>query len=74
MFFILIKTYNMKNLLLYFIIVLAAIGCNSSKEKPDMPGAYLMQSQTINDGKKDTKFTTLQQLKIYTDSRSLSKV
>jgi hypothetical protein len=57
----------MKNLLLCFI-VLAAVSCNNSKGKPDMPGAYLMQSQTINDGKKDTKFTTLQQLKIYTDS------
>ncbi|MGH2648472.1 MAG: hypothetical protein ACRDE8_12920 [Ginsengibacter sp.] len=57
----------MKNLFLCFIVV-AAISCNSSKEKPDMPGAYLMQSQTINDGQKDTKYTSLQQLKIYTDS------
>ncbi len=58
----------MKNLILCFI-VLAAISCNNStKERPDMPGAYLMLSQTVNDGKKDTKYTTLQQLKIYTDS------
>lgn len=33
-----------------------------------MPGAYFMTSQTINDGKKDTKYTDLKQLKIYTDS------
>ncbi len=32
-----------------------------------MPGAYFMISQTINDGKKDTKLTDLKQLKIYTD-------
>lgn len=57
----------MKNLLLCFI-VLTAISCNSSKGKPNMPGAYLMQSQTVNDGKQDTKYTSLQQLKIYTDN------
>lgn len=59
----------MKNLTISFI-VLSAIGCNTStvKETPSMPGAYLMTSQTINDGKKDTKLTSLKQLKIYTDS------
>ena len=46
-----------------------AFGCKSNvKETPHMPGAYFMISQTINDGKKDTKYTDLKQLKIYTDS------
>ena len=31
-----------------------------------MPGAYAMLSQSVNDGKKDTTYTTLKQLKIYT--------
>lgn len=58
----------MKNLI-FSCIVLAAISCTSSvKEAPNMPGAYFMTSQTINDGKKDTKYTDLKQLKIYTDS------
>lgn len=51
-------------------MVLYTIGCNTStvKETPNMPGAYLMTSQTLNDGKKDTKLSTLKQLKIYTDN------
>jgi hypothetical protein len=58
----------MKNLVLC-CIVLAVLSCTSTiKETPKMPGAYFMISQTINDGKKDTKFTDLKQLKIYTDS------
>ncbi|HEY5409033.1 MAG TPA: hypothetical protein VIJ92_18215 [Ginsengibacter sp.] len=58
----------MKNLILS-AIVLATISCNSHvKETPKMSGAYFMLSQTINDGKKDTKYTDLKQLKIYTDS------
>jgi hypothetical protein len=59
----------MKNLFFSFI-VLYTIGCNTSalKETPKMPGAYLMVSQTLNDGKKDTKLTSLKQLKIYTDN------
>ncbi|MEO8112666.1 MAG: hypothetical protein ABI594_21635 [Ginsengibacter sp.] len=32
-----------------------------------MPGTYLMLSQTLNDGTKDTKYTSLKQLKTYTD-------
>ena len=56
----------MKNLIFCFI-VLAAIGCNTSTVN-NMTGVYLMTSQTVNDGKKDTKFTSLKQLKIYTDS------
>ena len=58
----------MKNLILCFA-VLSAVSCSSNiKEAPNMPGAYFMKSQIINDGKKDTKFTDLKQLKIYTDS------
>ncbi len=56
----------MKRLILWFLI-LTLIGCNDTKETPDMPGTYLMQSQTLNDGTKDTKLTALKQLKIYTD-------
>lgn len=33
-----------------------------------MKGAYFMNSQTVNDGKQDIKYTDLKQLKIYTDS------
>jgi hypothetical protein len=40
---------------------------SSSKKAPDMPGAYLMVSQTINDGTHNTKYTEVKQLKIYTD-------
>src|SRR5664279_2935899 len=58
----------MKNLI-FGCIVLAVISCTSTiKETPKMPGAYFMTSQTINDGTKDTKYTDLKQLKIYTDS------
>ena len=32
-----------------------------------MPGAYLMTSQTVNDGTTETKYSDLKQLKIYTD-------
>ena len=51
-------------------MVLAEISCNTSsvKETPKMPGTYFMTSQTVNDGKKDTKYTDLKQLKIYTDN------
>ena len=58
----------MKNLI-FCCIVLAVISCTSKvKETPKMPGAYFMISQTVNDGKTDTKYTDLKQLKIYTDS------
>jgi hypothetical protein len=61
-----LKPDMMKNLIFCFI-VLAAIGCNTSTVN-NMPGAYLMTSQTVNNGKTETKYTTLKQLKIYTDS------
>jgi hypothetical protein len=54
----------------FYAIVITIVSCNSSKVKPKpvMQGAYFMTSQTVNDGKKDTKYTDLKQLKIYTDS------
>ncbi|MEO6328149.1 MAG: hypothetical protein ABIO55_04420 [Ginsengibacter sp.] len=57
----------MKNIILCFS-VLTVVSCDNSsvKEKPDMPGAYFMTVQILNDGKEDTKYTTLKQLKIYT--------
>lgn len=58
----------MKNLI-FSLIIFTVISCTSNvKETPNMPGAYFMISQTINDGKKDTRYTDLKQLKIYTDS------
>lgn len=56
----------MKYLKICFITMV--IGCNSaSKKAPEMPGAYLMVSQTVNNGTTNTKFTSVKQLKIYTD-------
>ena len=56
-----------------FAIALLAviISCNNAatteqKEAMNMSGAYTMLSQTINDGKKDTVYANLKQLKIYT--------
>ena len=57
----------MKSILLCFLIV-TLFSCNNTKETPDMPGTYLMQSQTLNDGTKDIRVTALKQLKIYTDA------
>jgi len=50
------------------IAALAVMGCNEAAktESMSMPGAYSMLSQTVNDGKKDTVYTTLKQLKIFT--------
>ena len=57
----------MKNLL-FACLISAAISCNTSDEKkiPAMEGTYFMNMQTLNDGKKDTKYTDLKQLKMYT--------
>jgi hypothetical protein len=55
--------------LIFCCIVFAISSCTpKTKETPNMPGAYFMTSQTVNDGTKDTKYTDLKQLKIYTDS------
>jgi hypothetical protein len=58
----------MKNLIFVCQVFAFIISCTSKKETPTMPGAYFMISQTVNDGQKDTKYTDLKQLKIYTDS------
>ena len=60
----------MKNSLFGFVFLILA-GCNSSSDKkiPEMPGTYYMQSQTVSDGEKDTKYTDLKQLKIYTGNQ-----
>ena len=54
--------------LILAIGLLALTGCTNSdkKEAMSMPGAYTMLSQSANDGKKDTTYTNLKQLKIYT--------
>jgi hypothetical protein len=50
------------------IAVLAVMGCNEAAktETMSMPGAYSMLSQSVNDGKTDTTYTNLKQLKIFT--------
>ncbi|MEO8961128.1 MAG: hypothetical protein ABI325_04550 [Ginsengibacter sp.] len=49
------------------IIALFASCTSSDKIVPNMPGTYLIESQTINYDNKDTKYTDLKQLKIYSD-------
>lgn len=62
----LIKSNGMKYLNYCFIAILI-VSCNSSSKKaPDMEGAYLMTSQTVNDGTKETNYSDVKQLKIYT--------
>ncbi|HSN07787.1 MAG TPA: hypothetical protein VLS85_02060 [Hanamia sp.] len=56
----------MKYLKICFIAII--VSCNSPKKKaPDMPGTYLMVSQTVTAGSQETKYSDLKQLKIYTD-------
>jgi hypothetical protein len=57
----------MKNLMLAAMLFI--MGCNTSdkKENAAMPGAYKMLSQNVKSDKTDTTYTSLQQLKIYTD-------
>ncbi|MEP7252285.1 MAG: hypothetical protein ABI683_07885 [Ginsengibacter sp.] len=57
----------MKKIIVFFLIT-TLFGCSNTSKSPDMPGTYLMVSQTVNDGTKDTKLTDLKQLKIYTDN------
>ncbi|CAN5369838.1 hypothetical protein BH20BAC1_BH20BAC1_20020 [soil metagenome] len=57
----------MKKLFSWFLIV-ALLSCNSSNDVPDMPGTYLMNSQILKNDSTETKYTSLKQLKIYTDS------
>lgn len=55
---------------IFAIFLLIIVSCNTSQkeqaETKHMPGVYVMLSQSVNDGKKDTTYTTLKQLKIYT--------
>lgn len=53
---------------IFCCLVSAIISCNSSNDKkiPDMEGTYFMNTQILNNGKKDTKYTDLKQLKMYT--------
>jgi hypothetical protein len=50
-------------------LLLFIIGCKSSdkKESLNMPGTYNMLSQSVKGDKTDTTYTSLQQLKIYTE-------
>lgn len=53
---------------LKFCCIAFLISCTSSVNKASqMPGTYLMESQTVRYDNKDTKYTDLKQLKIYTD-------
>ncbi len=52
-----------------FLLSISAIACTGTtkKETPAMPGAYIMLSQSVKGGTTDTTYTTLKQMKIYTD-------
>ena len=54
---------------IFIFLSITIIGCNSSSndDKPEMPGVYSMQSQTIDNGTEKTVLKDLKQLKIYTD-------
>jgi len=55
--------------ILFCCLIAAIISCNgNSNEKkiPAMEGTYFMNTQTLNDGTKDTKYSDLKQLKMYT--------
>ena len=55
------------------IVLFTLFSCNNAgkKETMPMPGAYTMLSRTVNDGKKDTTYTNLKELKIYTDDHMM---
>jgi hypothetical protein len=59
------KTIYMKKLFPFLLIVVLS-NC-TSKESPNMKGAYSMVSQVMNDGSKDSAINR-RQLKIYTDN------
>lgn len=54
---------------IFAIVLFALVSCTNTEKKvtQHMPGAYSMLSQSINDGKKDTTYTNMRQLKIYTE-------
>ncbi len=54
--------------ILFCCVVIAIAGCTNAVDLSTIiPGTYSMKSQTLNDGNKDTRYTELKQLKIYTD-------
>jgi hypothetical protein len=55
--------------LFYVALLLLFVSCNNNdtKDKLSMTGAYTMLSQNVKNEKIDTTYTSLQQLKIYTD-------
>ena len=55
--------------LVFAIAFFSVVSCNNAvkKEAPQMPGAYNMLSQSMDDGKKDSVSTALKQLKIFTE-------
>lgn len=57
--------------LFYVASLLLFISCNNAGKKADtstsMTGAYTMLSQSVKNDKTDTTYTSLQQMKIYTD-------
>lgn len=56
----------MKKIPFFCLISAVLISCDNSDKLPAMEGTYFMNNQTLNDGKKDTKYTDLKQLKMYT--------
>lgn len=61
------KTTTMKLLLASALLILVACKSADKKEITGMSGVYKMLSQRIHNDKTDTTYTTLQQLKIFTD-------
>lgn len=59
--------------LILAIALFTFISCNNAEknEAMKMPGAYTMLSQSVNDGNRDTTYTTLKQLKIYTEDHMM---
>lgn len=56
----------MKKTLFCCVISAVISSCVNSDKIPDMEGTYFMSTQTLNNGQKDTKYTDLKQLKMYT--------
>lgn len=55
---------------IFCCVLFSIVSCKSSNDKkiPDMEGTYFMSTQILNNGIKDTKYTDLKQLKMYTGS------
>ncbi len=57
--------------LLFFLLAIATIGCKQPKETREIPGAYNMLLQSLNDGQKDSILVGAKQLKIYTSDHMM---